>query len=166
MAILDILVYPDPRLTQISSPVEKFDDELLSFIFDLEETMRAGPPSAGIAAPQVGHFERIIIVDVSSKPKISNHGRLTLINPNILYKQGSMIGREGCLSVPEYTGNVSRAEKITLQAYNKEGKSLNYNMEGFEARAVQHEIDHLDGLLFLDRLVSRRSSLFIRKVYK
>ena len=77
-----------------------------------------------------------------------------------------MVGREGCLSVPEYTGNVSRAEKITLQAFNKEGRSLNYTMEGFEARALQHEIDHLDGLLFLDRLVSRRSSLFIRKVYK
>ena len=89
-----------------------------------------------------------------------------MINPNILYKQGSTVGREGCLSVPEYTGNVSRAEKITLQALNKEGKSLDYTLEGFEARAVQHEIDHLDGLLFLDRLVSRRSSLFIRKVYK
>jgi peptide deformylase len=166
MAILDILVYPDPRLAQISSPVESFDDELLSFVFNLEETMRAGPPSVGIAAPQAGHFERIIIVDVSSKPKTPNHGKLTLINPKILYKQGSMIGREGCLSVPEYTGNVSRAEKITLQALNSEGRILNYAMEGFEARAVQHEIDHLDGLLFLDRLVSRRSSLFLRKVYK
>jgi peptide deformylase len=166
MAILDILVYPDPRLAQISSPVESFDDELLSFVFNLEETMRAGPPSVGIAAPQAGHFERIIIVDVSSKPKTPNHGKLTLINPKILYKQGSMIGREGCLSVPEYTGNVSRAEKIALQALNSEGRILNYAMEGFEARAVQHEIDHLDGLLFLDRLVSRRSSLFLRKVYK
>jgi peptide deformylase len=166
MAILDILVYPDPRLAQISSPVESFDDELLSFVFNLEETMRAGPPSVGIAAPQAGHFERIIIVDVSSKPKTPNHGKLTLINPKILYKQGSMIGREGCLSVPEYTGNVSRAEKITLQALNSEGRILNYAMEGFEARAVQHEIDHLDGLLFLDRLVSRRSSLFLRKIYK
>jgi len=166
MAILDILVYPDPRLAQISSPVESFDDELLSFVFNLEETMRAGPPSVGIAAPQAGHFERIIIVDVSSKPKTPNHGKLTLINPKILYKQGSMIGREGCLSVPEYTGNVSRAEKITLQALNSEGRILNYAMEGFEARAVQHEIDHLDGLLFLDRLVSRRSSLFLRKSYK
>jgi peptide deformylase len=77
-----------------------------------------------------------------------------------------MVGREGCLSVPEYTGNVSRAEKITLQALNNEGKSLDYTFEGFEARAVQHEIDHLDGLLFLDRLVSKRNSLFIRKVYK
>jgi peptide deformylase len=166
MAILDILVYPDPRLAQISSPVENFDDELLSFVFNLEETMRAGPPSVGIAAPQAGHFERIIVVDVSSKPKTPNHGKLTLINPKILYKQGSMIGREGCLSVPEYTGNVSRAEKITLQALNSEGRILNYAMEGFEARAVQHEIDHLDGLLFLDRLVSRRSSLFLRKIYK
>ena len=70
------------------------------------------------------------------------------------------------MSVPEYTGNVARAEKITVQALNQEGKILNYKMEGFEARAIQHEIDHLDGLLFLDRLVSRRSSLFVRKVFK
>ena len=166
MAILDILVYPDSRLGRVSSPVENIDDELSKFVFDLEETMRAGPPSVGIAAPQVGRFERIVIIDVSSKPEVPNHGKIILINPKIISKQGSVIGREGCLSVPDYTGNVMRAEALTLQALNLVGKTLDYEMEGFEARAIQHEIDHLDGLLFLDRLVSRRSSLFRRKVYK
>ena len=166
MAILDVLVYPDSRLGRVSSPVENIDDELSKFVFDLEETMRAGPPSVGIAAPQVGRFERIVIIDVSSKPEIPNHGKLILINPKIILKQGSVVGREGCLSVPGYTGNVMRAEVVTLQALNLVGKTLDYEMEGFEARAIQHEIDHLDGLLFLDRLVSRRSSLFRRKVYK
>ena len=166
MAILDILVYPDSRLGRVSSPVENIDDELSKFVFDLEETMRAGPPSVGIAAPQVGRFERIVIIDVSSKPEIPNHGKLILINPKIILKQGSVAGREGCLSVPDYTGNLMRAKVVTLQALNLVGKTLDYEMEGFEARAIQHEIDHLDGLLFLDRLVSRRSSLFRRKVYK
>ena len=166
MAIFDVLVYPDTRLRRVSSPVRNIDDDLSKFVFDLEETMRAGPPSVGIAAPQVGRFERIVIIDVSSKPDIPNHGKLILINPKIVSKQGSVVGREGCLSVPDYTGNVMRAEELTLQALNLVGKTVNYQMEGFEARAILHEIDHLDGLLFLDRLVSRRSSLFRRKVYK
>jgi len=166
VAILDVLVYPDTRLKRVSSSVKNFDDDLSKFIFDLEETMRAGPPSVGIAAPQVGRFERIVIIDVSSKPDIPNHGKLVLINPKIVSKQGSVVGREGCLSVPDYTGNVMRAEALTLQALNLVGKTVNYQMEGFEARAISHEIDHLDGVLFLDRLVSRRNSLFRRKVYK
>jgi len=166
VAILDVLVYPDTRLRRVSSPVRNIDDDLSKFVFDLEETMRAGPPSVGIAAPQVGRFERIVIIDVSSKPDIPNHGKLILINPKIVSKQGSVVGREGCLSVPDYTGNVMRAEALTLQALNLVGKTVNYQMEGFEARAISHEIDHLEGILFLDRLVSRRNSLFRRKVYK
>jgi len=162
MAVLDILVYPDPRLKQISKPVTQFDDSLRGFILDLEETMRAGPGGVGIAAPQVGYFERIIIVDVSSKPKIKHHGRLVLINPGIISQEGSAVGREGCLSVPEYTGNVARAKFITLRAQNEFGKSIEFQMERYEARAVQHEMDHLDGLLLLDRLVSRRD-LFRRQ---
>ena len=89
-----------------------------------------------------------------------------MINPEITDKDGSVVGREGCLSVPDYTGNVARWERIQVQAFNESGNRQIYSMEGFEARAVQHEMDHLDGLLFLDRLVSRRDSLFRRKVYK
>lgn len=162
MAVLDILVYPDPRLKQISKPVIGFDDSLRSFVRDLEETMRAGPRGVGIAAPQVGRFERIVIVDVSCKPKIKQHGRLVLINPEIVSREGSTVGREGCLSVPEYTGNVARAKFITLRAQDEFGRAHEYQMERYEARAVQHEMDHLDGLLLLDRLVSRRN-LFRRQ---
>jgi len=165
MAVLDILKYPDPRLKQESAPVTDFDAGLRAFIADLEETMRAGPGGVGIAAPQVGDFRRIAIVDVSTKPKIPNHGRLVLINPEILEWEGMAKGREGCLSVPDFTGNVIRAETIRLRARDEYGEEHEYDMEGFEARAVQHEIDHLDGLLFLDRLVSKRHDLFRRKVY-
>lgn len=165
MAILEILTYPDPRLKQVAAPVEHFDAALRSFVADLEETMRAGPGGVGIAAPQVGRFVRIVIVDVSSKPKIKQHGRLILINPEITAWDGYVVGREGCMSVPDYTGNVIRAERITLAACDSAGIEHSYEMEGYEARAVQHEIDHLDGLLFLDRLVSRRNDLFRRKTY-
>lgn len=167
MAILDILTYPDERLKQASTTVENFDAALQRFIDDLEETRLTGPGAVGIAAPQVGHFQRIVIVDVSKlKRPVSNHGHLILVNPEITAWDGYAVGREGCLSVPDYTGNVIRAERIHLAAQDRHGAVLEFDMEDFEARAVQHEMDHLDGLLFLDRLVSKRNDLFRRKVYK
>jgi peptide deformylase len=166
VAVLEILTYPDERLRQLSAPVEKFDTAFQRRIDDLEETRLAGPGAVGIAAPQVGWFERVIIVDVSGRKKTRSHGHLILVNPEITEWDGYAVGREGCLSVPDYTGNVIRAEKIHLQALDRHGKPLSFDMDGFEARAVQHEMDHIDGLLFLDRLVSRRQDLFQRKVYK
>lgn len=164
MAPLDILTYPDPRLETVSEPVTVFDDALSQFIAELEQTMRAGPGGVGIAAPQVGVFRRVVIVDVSGHRKVRHcHGRLVLINPEILSWDGFEIGREGCMSVPDYTGNVIRARRIHLSALDEQGTPREFDMEGFEARAVQHELDHLDGLLFLDRLVSRRHDLFRRK---
>lgn len=164
--MLPILTYPDPELKKISDPVERFDSELQDFIQTLEETRLAGPGAVGIAAPQVGRHQCIVIVDVSGRKKTRSHGHLVLVNPEITLWEGLAVGREGCLSVPDYTGNVIRAEKIQLSAYDPTGKKLEFQMDGFEARAVQHEIDHLDGMLFLDRLVSRRHDLFQRKVYK
>lgn len=166
MAILDILKLPDPRLKQVSEPVESFDQALRDFIADLEETRLAGPGAVGIAAPQVGHFQRLVILDLSGRPKTPNHGHLVLINPEITHWEGFAMGREGCLSVPDYTGNVIRATQIRLKAQDADGVEHQYEMEGFEARAVQHELDHLDGLLFVDRVVSRRTDLYRRKVYK
>ncbi len=166
MAILDILKYPDSRLKQKSDKVTVFDDALRDFIRDLEETMRAGPGGVGIAAPQVGCFKQIVIVDVSARPKTANNGCMILINPELTRWEGLAVGREGCMSVPDFTGNVVRAERISVQALNEQGEMLEYHCEAYEARAVQHEIDHLNGLLFLDRLVSRRNDLFKRKVYK
>lgn len=170
MPLLDILKYPDERLKQESVEVDVFDDELRAFVNDLEETMRAGPGGVGIAAPQVGCFQRIVIVDISGMKKppanSSQHGRMVLINPEITEWDGMVMGREGCMSVPDYTGNVIRAERIKFSAFDELGQQHNYECEGYEARAVQHECDHLDGLLFLDRLVSRRTDLFQRKVYQ
>lgn len=166
MALLDILTYPDQRLAQTSREVETFDDQLRQFIVTLDETRLAAPGCVGIAAPQVNEFVRVVIVDVSGKRKIKSHGRLVMVNPEITAWDGFEVGREGCLSVPDYTGNVIRAQEITLSALDEHGKPYTIDAEGFEARAIQHEIDHLDGLLFLDRLVSRRNDLFRRKVYK
>ncbi|WP_455221873.1 peptide deformylase [Kaarinaea lacus] len=166
MAILEVLTIPDRQLKQESQMVEQFDSSLRDFINDLEETMRSSPGGVGIAAPQVARFDRIVIVDVSLKPKIKNHGRLVLINPEIIEWQGMEKGREGCMSVPDYTGNVIRAKTIKLKAYDEFGTLQHYDCEDYEARAIQHEVDHLDGILFLDRLVSRRADLFQRKFYQ
>lgn len=167
MAILEILKLPDPRLKQVASEVELFDEELHRFIEDLEETRQNGPAAVGIAAPQVGRLQRIAIVDCSTTRKpVPNHGHLILVNPEITEWDGFELGREGCLSVPDYTGNVIRAERIKLKALDPDAQPLEFEMEGYEARAVQHEVDHLDGMLFVDRLVSRRTDLFQRKVYR
>jgi len=159
MAKLEILVYPDERLRQVSQPVKAIDNKIISFISNLEETLSSLHGCVGIAAPQVGLFERIIIVDISSRPQHKNHGHLVLINPVITFSDGNSIGREGCLSVPEYIGKVQRSQNIEVEAQNEVGDIVNYQMEGYEARAVQHEIDHLDGKLFIDNLVGKRNVL-------
>lgn len=165
MAVLEVLQYPDPRLKQVSAPVIAFDAALHAFLADLEATMRAGPGSVGIAAPQVNNFLRIVVVDVSSKPNIPQHGCLRLVNPEIVQRAGEVKGREGCMSVPDFTGSVLRAQSVRVRAQDANGQWSEFDCEGYEARAVQHEIDHLDGLLFLDRVVSPRHDLFRRKTY-
>lgn len=164
---MDILTYPDQRLKQLSEEVETIDKELQDFIYQLEQTRQSGPGAVGIAAPQVDVFKRVVIVDVSGMKKpVDNHGHMIMINPEITDWEGMAKGREGCLSVPDFTGNVIRAEKIKLHYLDETGTRNEIEAAGFEARAIQHELDHLDGLLFLDRLVSRRSDLFKRKNYK
>jgi len=167
VSVLDILKIPDDRLKQVSETVTDFDTELQRFIADLEQTRQHGPGAVGIAAPQVNHFKRVVIVDCSvTRKPVPNHGNLVLVNPEITHWEGYEMGREGCLSVPDYTGNVIRATQIHLMAQDQYGETHEWDMEGYEARAVQHEIDHLDGMLFIDRVVSRRADLFQRKVYK
>ncbi len=166
MAVLSILTYPDPRLQRKAEPVSVFDDDLHHFVDDLTETMYAGPGGVGIAAPQVDRPQRIVLVDVRPKLGEDCHGLMVLINPELAAWEGMAVGREGCMSVPDFTGNVIRAERIQVQAQDASGRERSYECEGFEARAIQHEMDHLDGFLFLDRLVSRKIDLFRRKNYK
>ena len=159
---MEIITWPDDRLRRVAEPVEDFDDELADFAARLEATMRSGPAAVGIAAPQVGRLLRLVIVDASAR-KCVHHGRLVLVNPEIVDWEGAVVGREGCLSVPELTGNVVRAEHVVVEARDLEGNAQRFEMEGFEARVAQHEIDHLDGRLFIDRIISHRRDLFRRR---
>lgn len=166
MAELEILHHPSPLLKQQAQAVDHFDRELLGFAKDLQQTLLTAPGCVGIAAPQVGDNRRLIIMNVAGRKKSTNHGLLVLVNPILVESAGSVLGREGCLSVPDYTGNVVRSEKIQVSAQDVYGQHSHYEFAGFEARVAQHEIDHLHGLLFLDRLVNRRRDLFRRRVYQ
>ena len=164
MAIRDVLVYPNHLLKRESVGVTNITDEIVMLIQDLIDTMLASEHSTGIAASQIGHDMRIVVVDASRGRKpLPNHGRLILLNPEIIRYEGTVTSREGCMSVPEYTGNVNRAEKITVQYHDENFKCCVIESEGFESILLQHEIDHLDGILFIDRVISRRTDLFRRK---
>ncbi|MEW6721517.1 MAG: peptide deformylase [Thermodesulfobacteriota bacterium] len=165
MAVLPIRVFPDPILKEKASPVED-PAAVTEFIDDLIETMRHSPGGVGIAAPQVGTPLRIIVVDVSGHRrggKEANHGLLALLNPEILAMGGEQIVREGCMSVPDYTANVRRAQWVLVDAFDRNGERTIIEGIGFEAVAIQHEMDHLDGILFLDRIASVKNDLFRRK---
>ncbi|PNU21393.1 peptide deformylase [Geothermobacter hydrogeniphilus] len=164
MAVRDILLYPDPRLKMVCDPVPECQ-ELEPLIQDLLDTMYEAGHSVGVAAPQIGVPLRVVVVDVSASKlgRKNNHGCLVMVNPEILEREGSMTMREGCMSVPDYTGNVARAEEVLVQFNDRDGTGKVIRAVGFEAVAIQHEIDHLDGYLFLDRVSSLKTDLFRRK---
>lgn len=166
MALREILTYPNPILKQVSEAVSEINGTLLQDLIDIEETLDDAPGCVGIAAPQIGVMFRVVLIDVSRNRKpVANHGRLWLINPKITKTEGAVTGREGCLSLPHLTANVSRAENITVEFTDREGKSQTIETSDFEARVIQHEMDHLDGLLFLDRVSSLKTDVFRRKRY-
>jgi peptide deformylase len=168
MPVRTILHYPHPILKQACRPVEAIDDEIGCLIQDLIDTMHAGPGSVGVAAPQIGVSLKVCVVDVSANRhgRDNNHGLLVMVNPEITKQEGASVMREGCMSVPDYTGDVERAVEITVRFLGSDGNLSNIEASGFEAVAIQHEMDHLDGLLFLDRITSLKTGLFRRKKYK
>jgi peptide deformylase len=150
-----VLTLPDPRLRVRSEPVTRFDRDLSDMLAELEGTMRAGPGGVGIAAPQIGQPLRAVIVDCRlARRPCRNHGLLALINPEITLGGKQVLGREGCLSVPDWVGMVPRATEISVRYQDAQGKRCELETSGFEARVIQHEADHLDGILFIDRVVS------------
>jgi peptide deformylase len=166
MALLPILVYPNPTLKQISKPIETFDVSLEEFIGNLCQTLDSFPGCVGIAAPQVGELIRLVVVDASRNQKCkTNSGRQILINPVLVFQEGAEIAREGCLSLPDFTANVVRAKTIEVNALDQFGQARSVKAIDFEARLILHEMDHLDGLLFLDRVASLKSDVFRRKRY-
>ena len=168
MPVQKILLYPHPILKKMCRPVGALDTEIAGLVEDLIDTMRAGPGSVGVAAPQIGVSLRVCVVDVSSSKlgKENNHGLLVMINPEITERDGGGIMREGCMSIPDYTGDVERATAVDVAFTDLEGTSRTIEASGFEAVAIQHEMDHLDGVLFLDRIISLKTGLFRRKNYR
>jgi len=159
MPIREVILYPDPALREVSAEVAAFDEALESDITDLLDTLHASHGVA-IAAPQVGIMKRIIALDITARnTKETGHGLLVLINPVITESSQNKTVREGCLSIPDYLANVKRAKKVTVKALNKDGKTVTIEARGLEAIALQHEIDHLDGILFFDRITSVRDLL-------
>ena len=145
MAVLEIIKDPSPALRKIAKAVKKVTKEISSLIANMAETMYAAP-GVGLAAPQVGEAWRIIVVD-------AGEGLVEFINPKVVRRAGKELGTEGCLSVPGVCGYVERAAKVKVKGLGKNGKVKELEAEGLLARALQHEIDHLDGILFIDKMV-------------
>src|SRR3954465_13287139 len=157
---------PDHVLKRRAEAVERIDDAGGALAEDLVDTMRASPACVGLAAPQIGVQLRAFVVDVTGHRKArSCHGEVVLFNPEILLAHGPVVAREGCMSVPDLTGDVPRATTLVLRGLTPEGADRVLQVDAFEARAFLHELDHLDGLLFLDRLVAP-GAVFPRKVYR
>jgi peptide deformylase len=166
VAVREVLRYPHPSLKQKARELGSGDDAVAEVATDLVETMESFGHCVGLAAPQLDHLVRMIAVDVTGHKKATTqNGLLVLVNPVIVESEGAEVGREGCLSIPHLTANVRRATRIRVDARDPQGEPVSVESEAFEARCLKHEIDHLDGLLFLDRVDSLASDVFRRKNY-
>jgi len=161
--MLQILKYPDPILKKLSLPVENITGETARLIQEMVETLYAAP-GVGLAAPQVGILQRIVVVDIDYE----NPGRnlIKLINPEIRHTDGELIWEEGCLSVINFTAEVKRAERVEVVGLNEKEQEVKVEGEGLLAVALQHEIDHLDGKLFIDRISRLKRELYTRRLKK
>jgi peptide deformylase len=169
VAVRTVVRHPDPRLKQRCVPVGgdgPLEGPVRELAVDLLETMDSFPGCVGIAAPQVGELVRMVAIDVREHPRAKScHGRLVLVDPAVEASSGRVKMREGCLSIPDFTGNVVRAKRVVVTARGIDGEALRLEADAFEARVLLHELDHLDGLLFLDRVASARE-VFPRKHYQ
>jgi len=148
MAVLQIRTLPDPVLRQKAKKVTKIDNSIQKLIDDMMDTLHAEPNRAGLAAPQVGVLLRVAVIEVPE------HELVTLINPEIVKKEGERTVQEGCLSIPGYYGEIKRAETVKVKAKNRDGKQFRLKAQGLLAQAVEQELEHLDGILYIDHLES------------
>jgi len=161
MAIRNILHFPDPRLRQVAAPVETVDDKIRQLIDDMAETMYDAP-GIGLAATQINVHKRVIVIDISPE----RDSLLVLINPEIIEGEGQQTLEEGCLSVPGIYEKVTRSEKIKVRALDRDGKSFELEAEELLAVCIQHEIDHLDGKVFVDYLSPLKQQRIDKKLQK
>ena len=163
MAIKKILTYPDPVLRKNVEPVTCFDESLKELARDLAETMYDAP-GAGLAANQIGVCLRVVVIDISDDK--NEKKPLVLVKPEIIEKEGCQVDEEGCLSVIDLTAKVERYSKLLVRAQDLEGKTLEFPAEDFFARVIQHELDHLNGILFIDRLSALKRALYKKRLKK
>jgi len=165
MPVREVLRLPERVLKLRSHELAgRTADDLVA---DLIDTMRVSPACVGLAAPQIGVNQRVIVVDVTGHPRaVTEHGLVCLIDPVVVGSSGRSVGREGCMSVPDLTANVARAKRVIVQGIDQQGTERVIETDAFEARALQHEIDHLDGLLILDRVTSVSTDVFRRQTYR
>jgi len=163
MAIRTILHYPDPRLRQKALPIENITPEIEKLIDDMAETMYAAP-GVGLAATQIGEVHRVFLIDIAAEDEPSN--LMVFINPEITEKEGEQCGPEGCLSFPGVSEDVKRAAKVTVRALDRKGQPFELEADGLLAVAVQHEFDHLDGVLMIDRMGMLKKRIVQRKMQK
>jgi peptide deformylase len=160
MALLKIRHYPDPVLKKVAEPVTEFDESLRQLAHNMAETMYAAP-GVGLAAPQVGISKRLTVIDCSSKDEEAQ--LLVLVNPEVIDREGECFEEEGCLSVPEYYAKVSRSATVKVRFQDLDEKTHVIEAQGLTSIACQHEIDHLDGILFVDHLSPLKRSIFRKK---
>ena len=163
MALHEIVTYPFPVLKKKAAPVTEFGEELELLVADMAETMYDAP-GVGLAAPQINVPLQLCVIDIT--PKDEERELIVLANPKIIEGEGKEVDEEGCLSVREYCANVPRFTKIKVEAQDIKGNPLNFEAEGYFARVIQHELDHLDGNLFIDRISSLKRSLYKKKIKK
>ena len=168
MAVRQVLCYPHPALKSVGRPLDLEADaeELARVVADLIDTMRDTTYTTGLAATQLGELVRIVAIDVTGHRRTTTcHGELVLVNPVVRESSGSEVAREGCLSLPDLTANVRRPTSVVVEGVDADGSNLTVATDGFEARCLLHELDHLDGILFLDRVDSLKTDVFRRKKY-
>ena len=163
MAVKKIITYPHPVLRQKTAAVTDFDDNLRQLIDEMAETMYAAP-GVGLAANQIGVSLQVVVIDTSEDSEERKHW--VLVNPKIIEGEGSQVGEEGCLSVIDYSADVKRFRKITVRALDIEGNEEEFEAEDRFARIIQHEVDHLNGVLFIDRISSLKRTLYKRRLKK
>jgi peptide deformylase len=163
MAILQICTYPEEILRKPAEPITEIDEEVVRLVDHMAETMYSAP-GIGLAATQVGVAKQVLVADIAARRPESE--LIVLINPEIVAAEGEVIFEEGCLSVPDYQAEVKRHEKITVRGLNLKGEEVQIEAEGLLAIVLQHEIDHLNGMLFIDRLSKLKRDLYKRRLRK
>jgi peptide deformylase len=162
MALRPVLQFPDPFLKQVSKPVERITDELRALAQDMLDVMY-DEPGIGLAAPQVGEAVRLIVMDTEWTEEGEGRSPLVLVNPEILERDGTITWTEGCLSVPDFQAEVERSARVKVRGLDLDGNELVIDAEELRAVCFQHEIDHLDGILFIDRISRLKRELYVQK---